>query len=59
MGLIALSAILSIILGACTWLVVGNQFPLKEEEKWPIANNILCYAAIILIPLYLTIFFVF
>ena len=59
MGLIVLSTILSIILGSCIWLVIGNKFPLNNDGKWPIANNIFVYALIILAPLYLTIFFVF
>mgnify|MGYP004233501269 CR=1 len=59
MALIALSTILSIILGSCLWLVLGSTFPLKDEDKWPIANNIAVYAVILLMPVYLTIFFVF
>jgi hypothetical protein len=59
MGLIVVSIIFAIILGSCTWLVAGDQFPLGEEAKWPIVNNILVYAAILVIPVYLTIFFTF
>jgi len=59
MGLIALSVILSIILGSIIWLVIGNKFPLYDDGKWPIANNIFLYALIFLAPVYLTIFFVF
>lgn len=59
MGLIAFSAILSIILGACAWLALGDRLPAGSEDKWPTAWNILCYAAIIVGPLYLTIFFTF
>ena len=59
MALIALSTILSIILGSCFWLVLGSKFPLEDEDKWPIANNIAVYAVIVLMPVYLTIFFVF
>jgi hypothetical protein len=59
MGLIALSAILSIILGSCVWLVVGDKFPLGEEDKWPVANNICIYAVMLVVPVYLVIFFTF
>ena len=59
MGLIILSTILSIVLGSCVWLILGNKFPLGDEVKWPVANNICVYAAILLLPLYLTIFGLF
>ena len=59
MALIALSAILSIILGSCLWLIIGDKFPLDDEVKWPITNNIAFYAAMLVIPVYLLIFFVF
>lgn len=58
MGLIALSAILSIILASCLWLVIGDRFPLGETDKWPVTNNICVYAAALVIPVYLTIFFI-
>ena len=57
MALIALSTILSIILGSCVWLALGNRFPLNDENKWPIANNIAVYAVILVVPVFLTIFF--
>jgi hypothetical protein len=59
MGLIILSTILSIVLGSCVWLILGNKFPLGDEVKWPVANNICVYAAILLLPVYLTIFGLF
>lgn len=59
MGLIALSTILSIIFGSCVWLVIGDQFPVNEDVKWPIANNICCYSAALMVPIYLVIFFLF
>lgn len=59
MGLIILSAILSIVLGSCAWLVVGDRFPVGDDAKWPVANNICVYAAILLLPVYLTIFVFF
>ena len=59
MGLIILSAILSIVLGSCAWLVLGDRFPVGNDAKWPVANNICVYAAILLLPVYLTIFFFF
>jgi len=59
MGLIVLSTILSIVLGSCAWLVLGDRFPIRDEVKWPVANNICVYAAILLPPVYLTIFALF
>lgn len=59
MGLIALSVLLSIIFGSCVWLAIGDKFPIGSETKWPIANNICIYAMILLVPVYLTIFFLF
>ena len=59
MGLIILSAILSIVLGSCAWLVLGDRFPVGDDAKWPVANNIFVYAAILLLPVYLTIFVFF
>ena len=59
MGLIILSTILSIVLGSCAWLVLGDKFPVGDEAKWPVANNICVYAAILLVPVYLTIFGIF
>jgi uncharacterized membrane protein YidH (DUF202 family) len=59
MGLIILSTILSIVLGSCAWLVLGDRFPVGDKAKWPVANNICVYAAILLVPVYLTIFVLF
>ena len=59
MGLIILSAILSIVLGSCAWLVLGDRFPAGDDAKWPVANNICVYTAILLLPVYLTIFIFF
>ena len=59
MGLIIVSAILSIVLGSCAWLVLGDRFPVGDDAKWPVANNICVYAAILLLPVYLTIFVFF
>ena len=59
MALIALSTILSIILGSFVWLALGSKFPMNHEVKWPIVNNIFVYALILVVPVYLSIFFVF
>ena len=59
MGLIVLSTLLSIVIGSCTWLVLGDRFPIRDEVKWPVANNICVYAVILLLPVYLTIFVIF
>ena len=59
MGLIALSIILSVVLGSCIWLALGDKFPLGEDDKWPVANNIFVYTSMLLLPVYLTIFTLF
>ncbi len=59
MGLIVLSIMLSIILGCCIWLVIGNKFPVKSEDKWPPLNNIVFYGVMVVVPVYLVIFFNF
>ncbi len=59
MGIIVLSIMISIILGACLWLVIGDRLPFGSEEKWPVTNHIVCYALMLLLPVYLTIFFSF
>ena len=59
MGLIVLSIMLSVILGCIAWLILGEKFPLKAEDKWPVTNNIVCYSAMLIVPVYLAIFFVF
>ena len=59
MGLIALSIILSVVLGSCIWLALGDKFPLGEDDKWPVANNIFVYTSMLLLPVYLTIFSLF
>ena len=59
MGLVALSLLLSLALGGCVWLVAGDRLPLGGAEKWPASSNILCYGAALLVPVYLTIFFIY
>ncbi len=59
MGLIVLSIMLAIILGCVGWLVLGEKLPLKEEDKWPPLNNIVCYAVGLFLPVYLVLFFTF
>ena len=59
MGLVVLSIVLSMIVGSCLWLALGEKFPLNAEEKWPTLNNIVCYGLISLLPIYLAIFFSF
>ncbi len=61
MGLVVLSIMLSIILGCCVWLVIGEKLPLGEGEgeKWPVMNNILCYGLLLVVPVYLAFFFTY
>ena len=59
MGLIALSMLLALVLGGCAWLLLGDRLPLRAEDKWPASSNILCYAGLLLVPVYLLIFFLF
>lgn len=59
MGLALLSILLSMILGCSVWLVIGEKFPLGDEQKWPTLTNIVCYGLILLVPVYLAFFFSF
>ncbi|MBA58261.1 MAG: hypothetical protein CMQ40_03720 [Gammaproteobacteria bacterium] len=59
MGLILLSILLSLLLAAVVWLFVGSLLPPGRDSKWPLLANLGAYAAIILVPMYLTIFFTF
>lgn len=59
MGLIALSMLLALALGGCVWLLLGDCLPLRAARKWPASSNILCYAALLLVPVYLLLFFLF
>lgn len=59
MALFLISTILAIILSCTVWLVIGDRFPLTTEPKLPTLNNIVIYAAILIVPLYLAIFFTF
>lgn len=59
MGLFVFSALLSIILASCLWLLLGSRLPWRQEDKWPVPYNILCYAGMVLVPLYALIFFIY
>lgn len=59
MGLILLSIMLSVMMGCSAWLIFGEKFPLKEEDKLPVINHIVCYSAMLVVPVYLVIFFAF
>ncbi len=58
MGIMLLSIFAAIILGCITWLVIGEKFPPGDEIKLPPLNNIVIYALILIVPVYLFIFFV-
>ena len=55
----ALSMLLALALGGCLWLLLGDRLPPGAQDKWPASSNILCYAALLLAPLYLCLFFAF
>ena len=59
MAVMSLSIILSAILGCVVWLAIGEVFPPREEAKLPPLNNIVIYALLAIVPVYLFIFFVF
>lgn len=59
MALMLLSIILSIILGCVLWLVLGERFPWNDDIKLPPLNNIVIYTLLVIIPVYLTIFFLY
>lgn len=58
MGIMLLSVFASIVMGCLIWLVIGEKFPPNEEVKLPPFNNIVIYALLSVIPVYLFIFFV-
>jgi hypothetical protein len=59
MPLLLLSVILSMLVAGLVWLVIGSQLPLGDQEKLPALNNIAYYALIALVPIFLTIFYIF
>lgn len=59
MAILVLSTIISAILGCILWLVLGEKFPPRGEVKLPPLDNIVIYALLVLVPVYLFIFFVF
>lgn len=59
MALMLLSIVLSMVLGAVVWLVIGSRLPWHAEQKLPVVNNIAYYALALFLPIYLTIFFIF
>lgn len=59
MPLIVFSFMLSFILGCAAWLVLGEKFPWKEEDKWPALNNIVIYGACVFPVVYTFIFLTF
>lgn len=59
MGIMLLSIVVSMILGSVVWLMIGDKFPLKDEVKLPVLNNITIYVLCVVVPVYLLIFFIF
>jgi len=47
------------LVAGLVWLVIGSQLPLGDQEKLPALNNIAYYALIALVPIFLTIFYIF
>jgi hypothetical protein len=58
MGLIILSALLSLLFSTILWMAAGNLLPFRKKKKWPAIFNLAGYALIFLILIYSTIFFV-
>lgn len=59
MAIMVLSIVASMIFGCGVWLIIGDKFPLKEDDKFPPLNNIVIYTLCVLVPMYLLIFFIF
>lgn len=59
MGILILSSLASVVLACIAWLVIGDQFPLKEEVKFPAFNNIFIYTVFLIVPVYLLVFITF
>ena len=59
MAIMLLSIVSAMVLGCTLWLVIGDRFPLKEEDKFPALNNISIYVALLVVPTYLLIFVLF
>ena len=59
MAILVLSIITSMVLGCLLWLVIGNQFPVKEEVKLTPLNNIVIYVIAFMAPVYILIFLIF
>lgn len=59
MGIMVLSIVLSMVFGCVSWLVLGEKFPLNEDQKLPPLNNIVIYTLCLLVPVYLLIFVIF
>lgn len=59
MGILILSFLASVILGCIAWLLVGDQFPLRHETKFPVHNNIVIYTMLLIVPVYLIVFITF
>ena len=59
MALIAISSILSLIFGAVAWLILGDRIPPGSDDKLPSSYNILCYALMLVVPIYLGLFFIY
>ncbi|HKI74642.1 MAG TPA: hypothetical protein VJ998_08360 [Pseudomonadales bacterium] len=59
MAVFILGVFISAIVGALVWLFIGSKFPPGDEIKLPPLNNIVIYAAIVFVPVYFLIFFIF
>ncbi|MBP18206.1 MAG: hypothetical protein CMQ21_04870 [Gammaproteobacteria bacterium] len=56
MAILILSLVFSMALGCAVWLVIGNQFPVKQEVKFTPLNNIVIYVLLLVLPVYLLMF---
>lgn len=59
MGILILSLLASVVLSCIAWLLIGDQFPLKQEAKFPAHNNIAIYSVLLIVPVYLLVFITF
>lgn len=52
-----LTLVLTAIVSGIAWLALGSRLKLHEDERQNDVLNLLCYAAIVLVPAFLLVFF--
>lgn len=57
MAAIVLTLTLTAIVSGIAWLTLGNRFAFHEDQRQNDVLNLLSYAAIVLVPTFLVVFF--